>query len=646
MRRALFSLFVVLWASGAWAQSILGPVIVPVQPSDAPELNDQLPYILEREGIDQRRAEVGIFHVDQLKLRQLVNVAKRGDAAEISIARKHAGDPPIRLSVAPSGACAPADLLERAEMTLLTGRDLADPRVWYRVTIEPHPTIPDKLALYVVSVSAEGLTYILPSGVGDFLIEYKDRDVRPDVSYAPFCAVGARSGLRDGVSPMGLPNNEKGSHGTPRELRIVLAMTRGLTENHFAGDIRFALRDVIRTVFVASALYEREVGVRLCPIVPEFLIPEPSTGGETPASGPGIYSTNPQEAFKELQTLLDTKLPGGFDVAHLFTDNLGNLVDLEGACIPGKSAHGITAWGTTNDHNTRMFAHELAHQFSAGHTFNGSANYRHPSSAVEPGDGSSLLSYAGFREAFFHAQSLDEMRSHVAAYCKTDKGEGAAKPPSLKASHTDSVPRGQPFTLTATPPQTVSATLLQYRWDEMDVGRHPGQLPPVFHTHSWPQEARRDFPTVTELVAVHGKPAPVSKDVSELLFRVTLWDQTRAFAFENIPVKFNDLNPMTVKGLTCQHPARTCTIEWDPGDVASHALLRILVMTKDRDGHGWTSHEVRTNVAGRDGQAGFQLPARLGTSADATIRLEIEGRNLFAVSRRFSLAFPPDGPVY
>src|SRR5690606_15579363 len=126
----------------------------------------------------------------------------------------------------------------------------------------------------------------------------------------------------------------------------------------------------------------------------------------------------------------------------------------------------------------------------ANHTFNNSCqNNRNTSTAMEPGSGSTIMSYAGTcppnvqnrSDAYFHAISLQEMWSnikHGAAQCGAQTSTNN-DPPTADAGGNKTIPKGTPFILTGTgtDPNDPTGASLTYTWEQMNP--QPAQMPPV-----------------------------------------------------------------------------------------------------------------------------------------------------------------------
>ncbi len=131
-----------------------------------------------------------------------------------------------------------------------------------------------------------------------------------------------------------------------------------------------------------------------------------------------------------------------------------------------------------------LVAHEIGHQMNATHTFNGTTLNcaginRVASSAVEPGSGSTIMSYAGIcgtenlqgeSDDNFHAKSIEQILGYsIAGGSCGDLATTGNTAPTVSAGIDRTIPLCTPFALAAVSSFDADADSLSFQWDEMDT---------------------------------------------------------------------------------------------------------------------------------------------------------------------------------
>ena len=174
-----------------------------------------------------------------------------------------------------------------------------------------------------------------------------------------------------------------------------MATTGEYTAAH--GGVLFALVAVIVRVDAVNVILRREVNVRFELIANEVSIIYP----DSPQHNEDPYTSG------QLNTLI-VENQGNLDaVIGSANYDLGHVVDVgsSGVATPGRCNFITKARGTSGGDSVELLAHEIGHQLGATHTFNNNnngfcasfngSNQRVVESAMEPGSGSTLMSYAG-----------------------------------------------------------------------------------------------------------------------------------------------------------------------------------------------------------------------------------------------------------
>jgi hypothetical protein len=180
----------------------------------------------------------------------------------------------------------------------------------------------------------------------------------------------------------------------------------------------------------------------------------------------------------------------GYDIGHVLGTSGGGVAYIGVACNSNYKGGGASGPGAAaTPYSVMVIAHEIGHQLGATHTHNanswacGGAN-RSASSAVEPGSGSTIMSYSGLCGADqnlqgylteFHVVSFAQMygysRAQTGAQCGAAVVTGNL-PPVVTAGPDHTVPARTPLLLkgTATDPEGQPLT---FSWQQVDVPAAP-----------------------------------------------------------------------------------------------------------------------------------------------------------------------------
>ncbi len=272
------------------------------------------------------------------------------------------------------------------------------------------------------------------------------------------------------------------SGGNLRTYRLALAATGEYTAA-LGGTVMDGLSGIVTTMNRVNGIYEREVSVRMVLVANNDLIvyTNGATDPYTNADGSAMLGQNQSN----LSTVIGN---ANFDIGHVFSTGGGGVAGLGVVCGGGK-ARGVTGLSNpiADAYDVDFVAHEMGHQFSGNHTFNGSgencaAPNREASTAYEPGSGITIQAYAGIcggdntqpnSEDYFHRLSLNEILGFT-----TNAGSGAScgvltvtgnTPPTVSTTPSFTIPQQTPFVLTATGSDADGDTLT-YLWEQFDLG--------------------------------------------------------------------------------------------------------------------------------------------------------------------------------
>ncbi|MBK7410607.1 MAG: T9SS type A sorting domain-containing protein [Saprospirales bacterium] len=238
-----------------------------------------------------------------------------------------------------------------------------------------------------------------------------------------------------------------------------------------------------------------------------------------------------------------------YDIGHVFTNGCTDVGGIAGGTVCSQNkAKGVTCHGSSNIIGIaeRIMAHELAHQFSAGHTWSncpGILGQLASDSAYEPGSGTTIMSYAGAcgpeniqfgEDTYYHVRSLVQMRNYITVslgsecpdLVPTDNREPVIDWPYENGFF---IPISTPFELSAeaTDPD---GDPLTYCWEQYDLGPlaslgSPIDDSPSFRSFSPQAASNRIFPRLPIVLSNQSEDVEVLPTYSRnLTFRMTVRD--------------------------------------------------------------------------------------------------------------------------
>ncbi|WP_339686041.1 reprolysin-like metallopeptidase [uncultured Nonlabens sp.] len=281
--------------------------------------------------------------------------------------------------------------------------------------------------------------------------------------------------------------------GKLRKFRFAVATTveysdyqilqAGLT----AGSTDAAARNAVQAAIVVSIdrvnqIFERDLGITLELIANNDQLISLGSAASDPYTNSSLSTL-----LDENKTNIDTVIGlTNYDIGHILCTTGGGLAQTPAACLSGK-ARGATGLSTPVGEyfNISILSHELGHQFGANHTQNNNVN-RNNNTAVEPGSGSTIMSYAGVAapnvqgqsDAMFHYISINEISNRFVGstgFCAQEVTI-ANQAPLVQALPNYTIPKSTPFALEAVA-SDANGDALTYSWDQIDNEIAP--MPPV-----------------------------------------------------------------------------------------------------------------------------------------------------------------------
>lgn len=334
-----------------------------------------------------------------------------------------------------------------------------------------------------------------------------------------------------------------------RTFRIAVVAAGEFTEFH-GGTVEGARAAIVTTINRINQIYEPELGVRLV-LIPnnDLLI---YTNKNTDPFTANDYS---METIQQCQAVLDQKIgTANYDLGIAFNTGLYGLAYIRSVCDPAiKGSACVGKPVPTGELFYIHAAHEIAHQFGANHTFNSPAGFcndpRNAPTAVEPGAGSTLMSYAGLAcgddswqplmNSYFSAVTLAEIQTFLQSSQTVCAGLTPLTnhAPVVQAPGDCHIPKSTPFQLTAVA-SDADGDPITFCWEQMDLGgpqtlgEPDNGVSPLFRSYPPTTNASRVFPRLDAILADEASPGEKLPVTDRLLrFCVTVRDGTGAFAW-------------------------------------------------------------------------------------------------------------------
>lgn len=404
------------------------------------------------------------------------------------------------------------------------------------------------------------------------------------------------------------------------------------------GDVANAQAAIVTAINRVNEIYQRDLGIKLELVANNNQLIEKS-------GNVSFSNTNPFALFFENQCWTDTVIgETGYDIGHVFSTGGGGLATLGSVCSVTNKAKGVS--GGINPVGDPFYidfvAHEIGHQFSAEHSFNGTTRFcgggnRYAPSAVEPGSGSTIMAYAGIcadspvqsenlqpnSDATFHARSIAEINAFTAGAGSCFVAETASNPndpvidpiePFWDTSQNPPfvwIPANTPFALTGSA-SDADTDAIEYQWDQMDIGTATNATTfgtdlgdnPLFRSYPPQPVPMRDFPAMgTQVTGKTDEAEVLPSGNREMNLRLTARDGKSGQDTLDLLIKVaGSAGPFRVVSQSADtiinFTDNTFTVSWNVANtnLAPVSCANVAIELIAFDSEAYTRHTVHTLV--------------------------------------------------
>lgn len=357
------------------------------------------------------------------------------------------------------------------EIRSYVGKGISDPTAYLRFSLSP------EAGVSTMVFRTGGTEFIEPYTTDQSKYIVFNSKTHRNLGDMPFeCSTPESEAIMASVDDM--VNTAKSSAGVFKTFRLALAATGEYTQA-VGGTVAAGMAALNTTMTRINGVFERDFAVNLImiPNNDELVFVNASTD---PFTNPN--QSSPTQT--QLQNYLDANIgAANYDIGHLFHRHTGgsgsgNAGCIGCICMNGSKGKGWTSlYVVTGDSFDIDFAaHEFGHQLGANHTF--SWNWEGTGVNVEPGSGSTIMSYAGVTN--FNVQNYsDDYMAYVSVFqvqnnlqnksCANNTDINGNSAPEVDAGSDYEIPHSTAFRLegSATDPD---GDALDYSWEQRDSG--------------------------------------------------------------------------------------------------------------------------------------------------------------------------------
>lgn len=438
-------------------------------------------------------------------------------------------------------------------------------------------------------INGEKTIYLDPykRGESDYLLVYNRKNFNKATDDDFNCAYIDEESTEKAVQFGSNQQQKNIIDGRFRTYEIAIACTSDYSAYH-GNTVAGVLAAMNTTITRVNSVFERDMGLRF-QIVPSnnrLIYINGFNIDASPDADPYDNYSGSQMLGANTANISGLITAAAYDIGHVFSTGGGGIAGT-GPCGTNKGS-GVTGIVTPefDPFDIDYVAHEIAHQFSAGHTYYNPCFGSKVTDDYEPGSASTILGYAGIcapnvqanSDGYFHARSIAQMTTAVNSHtCETETSYTNVEP-TANAGADYTIPKSTPFILNGNLSSDPTAgDILTYCWEQYDTNDGGAQPPvstntagPVFRSFFPTTNPARVFPNMDAIVANQTPTWEVLPSVARTLnFRLTVRDnnaQVGQTNSDNVVITVNTTGPFVVNspnlGTEVWYAGETKTVTW------------------------------------------------------------------------------------
>jgi hypothetical protein len=352
---------------------------------------------------------------------------------------------------------------------------------------------------------------------------------------------------------------------------------------------------------------------------------------------------------------------GGSGVAYLGVICVDNIINQGGQAYGPFKAGGWTQ-GSSMGIIFGIGVHEIGHMFDADHSFNGTdgncspaAGQLNPSSSIEPGSGSTIMSYGGScnthnltsqngspvgDDLYFHQFSVEQMLTFINTTSCLASTPSGNTPPVATANPCSAVydlPKSTPFVLTGNATDA-NGDALTYQWDQVNIGPPHGApniacgstTGPIFRSYPPRSSKARTFPALEFILNNANSPLGTVGEclpsvARTLNFKLLVYDNNiAAGGIDNSAITVNVKNdgPLVVtypNASTSLVQGSAITVTWDVNNTSNQCNTMNILLSVD--GGQTFAYTLKSSTL-NDGSELVNLPSQILGTTNCRIKVE------------------------